>query len=115
MQDKADILVNPSVYKGLIGGLELSVVCVLGIGVVGFLVGCAIVRRRGAKLSSFMKSLTFIPYLVPAVISSIIYPSLLAVKGGPIPSLYGTFALLATIDSVKCMPMASRSGIDSML
>ena len=115
VQDKAGILVNPNVYKGLINSLKLSVVCALGAGTVGFLAGYAIVRRRGTKLSSFVENLTFIPYLIPAMAFSAIYLSLFAVRRGPIPSLYGTFALLAIIGSVKYMPMASRSGVNSML
>ena len=103
VQDKAGILVNPNVYKGLINSLKLSVVCALGAGTVGFLAGYAIVRRRGTKLSSFVENLTFIPYLIPAMAFSAIYLSLFAVRRGPIPSLYGTFALLAIIGSVKYM------------
>lgn len=115
VQDKAGILVNPSVWKGLLNSLKLSLVCSLGAGTIGFLAGYAIVRRRGTKLSAFVENLTFIPYLIPAMAFSAIYLSLFAVRRGPIPSLYGTFALLAIIGSVKYMPMASRSGVNSML
>ena len=115
IQDKAGILINPDVYRGLWNSLKLSFVCSLGAGTVGFLAGYAIVRRRGSFLSRFVENLTFIPYLIPAMAFSAIYLSMFAVPHGPIPALYGTFALLALIGSVKYMPMASRSGVNSML
>ena len=36
-------------------------------------------------------------------------------RRGPIPALYGSFFLLVLIGTVKYMPFASRSGINSML
>ena len=62
-----------------------------------------------------VENLTFIPYLIPAMAFSAIYLSMFAVKRGPIPALYGTFTLLVLIGCVKYMPMASRSGVNSML
>ena len=113
--DKAGILVNPSVWLGLLNSLKLGLVASLGAGTAGFLAGYAIVRRRGSRLSSFVENLTFIPYLIPSMAFSAIYLSMFAVQRGPIPALYGTFGLLAIIGCVKYMPMASRSGVNSML
>ena len=115
VSDKAGILINPDVWKGLLNSLKLSVVAALGAGTAGFLAGYAIVRRRGSKLSAVVENLTFIPYLIPAMAFSAIYLSMFAVKRGPIPALYGTFTLLVLIGCVKYMPMASRSGVNSML
>lgn len=115
INDKAGILVNVDVWKGLINSLKLGVVASLGAGTAGFLAGYAIVRKRGTRLSAFVENLTFIPYLIPSMAFSAIYLSMFAVRRGPIPALYGTFALLAVIGCVKYMPMASRSGVNSML
>ena len=71
-------------------------------------------RRWGAKLSTFVNNLTFIPYLIPSMAFSAIYLSMFAKSHGPIPALYGTFALLIIIGTVKYLPMASRSGVNSM-
>lgn len=113
--DKAGILVNRDIWIGMFNSLKLSIVAAFGAGTAGFLAGYAIVRKRGSKLSAIVENLTFIPYLIPAMAFSVIYLSMFAVRRGPIPSLYGTFTLLALIGTVKYMPMASRSGVNSML
>jgi iron(III) transport system permease protein len=115
INDKAGILINADVWKGLFNSLKLSVVAALGAGTFGFLAGYAIVKQRGTWLSRFVENLTFIPYLIPSMAFSVIYLSMFAVRHGPIPALYGSFAILAIIGTVKYLPMASRSGVNSML
>ena len=44
-----------------------------------------------------------------------IYLSMFSTQHGIIPSLYGTFTMLALIGTVKYLPMASRSGVNSMM
>lgn len=114
-QDKAGILRNAQVWKTLINSLRLSFTCAVGAGTVGFLAGYSIVRRRGSLLSRVVENLTFIPYLIPSMAFSAIYLSMFSQQSGIIPSLYGTFAILALIGTVKYLPMASRSGVNSML
>ena len=52
---------------------------------------------------------------MPAMAFSAIYLSMFSVRRFLIPSLYGTFFILALIGTVKYMPFASRSGINSMM
>ena len=114
-QSEPGILRNPEVYRTLWNSLKLAATCSLGAGTLGFLAGYCIVRRRGNWLSQIVENLTFIPYLIPSMAFSAIYLSMFASKRGIIPSLYGTFAILALIGTVKYLPMASRSGVNSML
>ena len=114
-QDKAGILRNADVWKTLFNSLRLSVTCALGAGTLGFLAGYAIVRRRGSRISRTVENLTFIPYLIPSMAFSAIYLSMFSQPRAFIPSLYGTFAILALIGTIKYLPMASRSGVNSML
>lgn len=108
------VLVNSTVWTALKNTMILAVWCAVGAGTIGCFGGYAIVRRWGSKLSTFVNNLTFLPYLIPSMAFSAIYLSLFAVRRGPIPALYGTFALLVIIGTVKYLPMASRSGINSM-
>ena len=108
------VLVNATVWRAIRNSVLLAVLCSVGAGTVGCLAGYAIVRRWGAKLSTFVNNLTFIPYLIPSMAFSAIYLSMFAKSHGPIPALYGTFALLIIIGTVKYLPMASRSGVNSM-
>ena len=114
-QSESGILRNAEVYRTLWNSIKLSFTCSLGAGTLGFLAGYCIVRRRGSLLSKTVENLTFIPYLIPSMAFSAIYLSMFATKRGIIPSLYGSFAILALIGTIKYLPMASRSGVNSML
>lgn len=109
------LLLNPALWKALWNSIKLSVTCALSAGTLGFLVGYGIVRGKGTKLSKIVDSLAFFPYLMPAMAFSAIYLSMFSVRRFLIPSLYGTFFILALIGTVKYMPFASRSGINSMM
>ena len=114
-QSDPGILRNPEVFRTLMNSLKLSFMCSIGAGTLGFLAGYCIVRRRGSFISRLVEDLTFIPYLIPSMAFSAIYLSMFSSKHGIIPSLYGTFAILTLIGTVKYLPMASRSGVNSML
>lgn len=114
-QSEPGILRNPEVYRTLWNSFRLSLSCSIGAGTLGFLAGYCIVRRRGSFISRLVEDLTFIPYLIPSMAFSAIYLSMFGTKRGIIPSLYGSFAILALIGTIKYLPMASRSGVNSML
>ena len=101
-------------WKALKNSLLLSLCCAVGAGTVGCLAGYGIARKNGTKLASVVNSLTFLPYLVPSIAFSAIYLSMFATSRGIVPALYGSFFLLVLIGTVKYLPMASRSGLNSM-
>lgn len=109
------ILKNHSIYNGLLNSFLLSVVCAFLTGTIGLLAGYAIVRKKGTWLSAAVNHLTFFPYLIPSMAFDAIYLSMFSTRHGPIPALYGTFAILALIGTVKYLPFASRAGVNSML
>lgn len=109
------ILRNKYIYLGLWNSIKLSGIVAAIAGTVGILVGYAIVKARGTRLSSAVNNLAFFPYLMPSMAFGAIYLSMFAKKGVFLPSLYGTFTLLVLVGSVKYLPFASRSGVNSML
>lgn len=109
------ILLNKYVYLGLWNSVKLSVVVALIAGTVGGLAGYAIVRARGTKLASALNNLAFFPYLMPSMAFGAIYLSMFATRRLFIPPLYGTFALMVLVGSVKYLPFASRAGVNAML
>ena len=113
--NEAGLLLNPNLWKALWNSIKLSIVCALTAGTLGFLAGYGIVRGRGTKLAKVVDNLAFFPYLMPSMAFSVIYLSMFSTRRGPIPALYGSFFLLVLIGTVKYMPFASRSGINSML
>ena len=113
--NEAGLLLNPNLWKALWNSIKLSIVCALTAGTLGFLAGYGIVRGRGTKLAKIVDNLAFFPYLMPSMAFTVIYLSMFSTRRGPIPALYGSFFLLVLIGTVKYMPFASRSGINSML
>ena len=113
--NEAGLLRNPSLWKALLNSLKLSLICAVTAGTLGFLAGYGIVRGRGTKLAKIVDNLAFFPYLMPSMAFSVIYLSMFSTRRGFIPALYGTFFLLVLIGTVKYMPFASRSGINSMM
>jgi iron(III) transport system permease protein len=109
------ILKNKYVLLGLWNSVLLSVLVALGTGTLGILAGYAIVRCKGTWLSNAVNNMAFFPYLIPSMAFGAIYLSMFAVSHGPMPALYGAFALLALIGVVKYLPFASKAGINSML
>lgn len=109
------IFTNKDFWTSMLNSLKLALCCSLGAGTIGFLIGYAVVRARGGRLSNIVNALSFLPYLIPSMAFSAIYLSMFAVPHGPIPALYGTFSLLVILGTVKYLPMASRSGINSMM
>lgn len=110
----AGVLRNADFWRSLKNTVLLSVCCALGAGTLGCLSGYAMARRWGSKPASAVNSLAFLPYLIPSIAFSAIYLSLFSKQRGIIPALYGSFFLLVLIGTVKYLPMASRSGLNSM-
>ena len=109
------ILKNKYILQGLWNSVSLSVLVALIAGTVGILVGYAVVKTRGKPLSNLLDRLAFFPYLIPSMAFGAIYLSMFAVNRGPIPALYGTFAILVIAGSVKYLPFATRAGINAVL
>lgn len=108
---EAGILRNNDVWRTLWNSIKLATVCALVAGTCGILIGYAIVKRRGSKLATVVNNLAFFPYLMPAMAFGAIYLAL----STKFTFLYGSFAILALIGSVKYLPFASRSGVNAML
>ncbi|MDX1743603.1 MAG: iron ABC transporter permease, partial [Ruegeria sp.] len=87
----------------------------IGAGLLGLVVGYIVVRSPFLFLGSFLKQVTFLPYLVPGVAFAAAYLSMFAVPRGPVPSLYGTEYILVIALLASQMPFASRAGIAAMM
>jgi iron(III) transport system permease protein len=83
--------------------------------VIGILLGYAVVKGRGTLLSKLVEQIAFLPYLMPSIAFGAVYLVMFAKPIGPIPALYGTFALLVVVSVAKHLPYSSRSGTAAML
>ena len=109
----AGILLNTTMWKAVGRQVLLALSVALIVGTSGMLIGYACVRRRGTRLSRYVESLAFFPYLMPAMAFGTIY--LAVATSENFKFLYGTFGLLVLVSAVKFLPFASRSGVNSML
>ena len=84
-------------------------------GILGLIVGYAVVRLPGSFISAYLRQVSFLPYLMPGLAFAAAFLSLFAVSRGPIPALYGSLSLLILVMVVTYLPYASRSGISAMM
>ncbi|MEA3338155.1 MAG: iron ABC transporter permease [Chloroflexota bacterium] len=109
------IFINPGIWDGVWNSVRLGISAAVINGFLGLLIGYTVVRTRGSKLSKSLEGISFAPYVFPSIALGAIYLGMFAKPIGPIPALYGTFALLVLIVVVKNMPFSSRSGISAIL
>jgi iron(III) transport system permease protein len=113
--DQPGIFTSPEVITALKNSFLIagsaSIIC----GVLGLLIGYAVVRLPGTLISGFLRQISFLPYLMPGLAFAAAYLSLFAVSRGPIPALYGSLSLLILVMVVTYLPYASRSGISAMM
>ncbi|RKX76654.1 MAG: iron ABC transporter permease, partial [Spirochaetes bacterium] len=106
---------NSSIGGGIINSLKLGVSAAIINAFLGLLIGYAVVRSRGTKISGILEAVSFAPYVFPSIAMGAIYLGMFAHPFGPIPALYGTFYLILLIVIVKNMPFSSRTGISAIL
>ncbi len=105
---------NPGILAATWNSLKLGFAAALFNGLLGLLVGYAIVRGRGSLISRALEGISFAPYIFPSIALGAIYIGIFAKSYGPIPALYGTFALLVLITVVKNLPFTARTGIAAL-
>jgi iron(III) transport system permease protein len=109
------VLLNPKVYSYALNSIKLSIWTAFFTALLGIILGYSIVKGRGTRLSRMVEQLAFIPYVIPGIAFGAVYISMFARKMGPIPPLYGTFALLVVVSVAKHIPYSSRTGVSAML
>ena len=109
------VLRNPKIYAYAWNSIRLSLWTAFFTAALGVILGYAIVKGRGTRLARLVEQLAFIPYVIPGIAFGAVYISMFAKQMGPIPPLYGTFALLVVVSVAKHIPYSSRSGVSAQL
>jgi iron(III) transport system permease protein len=109
------VLLNPKVYQTAWNSIKLALFTAFFTALLGVLLGYAIVKGRGTRLARLVDQLAYIPYVIPGIAFGAVYIAMFARKIGPLPSLYGTFALLVIVSVAKHIPYSSRSGVSAMM
>lgn len=106
---------NPMIWKSIYNTLKLALTCSFLATVIGSILGYIVSRGRKKLSGKVVEQLSFLPFLIPSIAFSAIYLSMFSKPGLFIPTLYGTFALLVLVSSVKYLPFAVRTGTSTML
>jgi iron(III) transport system permease protein len=109
------VLLNPKIYATAWNTIKLALYTAFFTALLGVLLGYAIVKGRGTRLSKLVDQLAYIPYVIPGIAFGAVYIAMFARKLGPLPALYGTFALLVIVSVAKHLPYSSRSGVSAMM
>ena len=81
----------------------------------GVILGYAIVKGQRHPISKLVEQMAFIPYVIPGIAFGAVYISMFTKPVGPIPPLYGTFALLVVVSVAKHIPILPAVGVSAML
>lgn len=109
------VLLNDKIYMGAWNSIRLALFTALFTAFFGVILGYSIVKGRGTRLSKIVEQMAFIPYVIPGIAFGAIYISMFTKSVGPIPPLYGTFALLVVVSIADKIPYSSRTGVSAML
>ena len=109
------VLLNPKIYKTAWNSIRLSLWTALFTALFGVLLGYAIVKGRGTRLSKLVEQLAFLPYVIPGIAFGAVYIAMFVKPLGPLPALYGTFSLLVLVSIADKIPYSSRSGVSAMM
>ncbi len=106
------ILHNDMIWRAFKGTILVSVACALIAGTIGTLIGYAVAKSRRSKWANYVNSVAFLPYLMPSISVGVAFFILFSNK---YINLFNTYTLLIIVGTVKYIPFASRSSLNSML
>lgn len=106
------ILFNEMIWKAYKGTILVSVSCALAAGTIGTLVGYAVSKHRRNKWASYVNAMAFLPYLMPSVA---VGAAFFVLFSGKYMNLFNTYWILIIAGTIKYIPFASRSSLNSML
>ncbi len=106
------ILYNNTIWTAFKGTMLVSVSCALIAGTIGTLIGYAVSKNRRSRWANYVNSVAFLPYLMPSIAVGVAFFILFS---NQYFNLFNTYALLIIAGTIKYIPFASRSSLNSML
>ncbi|MBR1585417.1 MAG: iron ABC transporter permease [Clostridia bacterium] len=110
MYGQKGILYNSEIWNAFGGTLIVALFCALAAGTIGTLIGYCVSKNRRSKWAAYVNNMAFLPYLMPSLAVGVAF----FVFGSNV-GIYNTFLLLVLAGTVKYIPFASRSALNSMM
>ena len=104
------ILYNSMIWNGFKGTFIVAFFCSILAGTFGLLVGYAVSKNRRSKYANYVNNIAFLPYLLPSLAMGIAF-----FLFGTTIGIYGTYLLVVIAGTIKYIPFASRSALNSMM
>ena len=112
MYGQKGILYNDTIWNAFKGTILVSVACALLAGTIGTLIGYAVSKNRRSKGANYVNAMAFLPYLMPSIAVGAAFFILFSNEH---VNLFNTYTLLIIVGTIKYIPFASRSSLNSML
>ena len=112
MYGQKGILHNDTIWNAFKGTILVSVACSLLAGTIGTLIGYAVAKNRRSKGANYVNAMAFLPYLMPSIAVGAAFFVLFSNEH---VNLFNTYTLLIIAGTIKYIPFASRSSLNSML
>ena len=110
MYGQKGMLFNETIWSAFGNMLLVALLCALFAGTIGTLVGYCVSKNRRSKFAAYVNNMAFLPYLMPSLAVGVAF----FVFGSRL-GIYNTILLLVLTGTIKYIPFASRSALNSML
>ena len=112
MYGQKGIIFNKTIWQAFLGTLWVSICCALLAGTIGMLVGYAVAKNRRSKWAGYVNSMAFLPYLMPSIA---VGAAIFVLFSNETVNLFNTYTILIIAGTIKYIPFASKSALNSML
>lgn len=112
MYGQQGILFNPTIRNALKGTIYVALWCSFLAGTIGTLLGYAVSKNRRSKWANYVNGVAFLPYLMPSIA---VGAAFFIMFSNEKINLFNTYTLLIIAGTVKYIPFAARSSLNSML
>lgn len=110
-QGQRGVLRNPVVLDAAVTTIGLGLAVAVVASVLGLAVGYVVSRLRDVRpVTGAIGVLAFLPFLIPGIGFGAAYIAQFGTSIGPIPALYGTFAILVLAGAAYTLPYAAQAG-----
>ncbi len=110
MYGQKGILYNSEIWNAFGGTLVVAILCALAAGTIGTLIGYCVSKNRRSKWAAYVNNMAFLPYLMPSLAVGVAF----FIFGSSV-GIYNTILLLVLAGTIKYIPFASRSALNSMM
>ena len=112
MYGQMGILHNPTIWRAYRGTILVAVCCSLFAGTVGTMIGYAVSKSRRSRAANYVNSVAFLPYLMPSIA---VGAAFFVLFSNQYINIFNTYTLLIIVGTIKYIPFASRSALNSMM